>query len=234
MNQQATTTQTPAIDLTKYVPKEDFDKLTNESKTRVDSLTNDLEKLRQQLLSPQYIDFLSKQKEDATRATNTVQKEVSKITDAELNSLPPAKILELATERAKQAILSEVMPTLEKRVKSAEMTLGDLQAILELNAVEKYYDGSTGRVNFNDYREEVYKLIESSPALTIEQALHIAVAQKGGTVTTTTVKKPVGSEKPTATVPAGTVEKTNFKTSTEAADDAWGKMQEKYGIGDSI
>ena len=57
-----------AIDITKYVPKEDFEKLTTDSKNAVDRLKGELDNAKLSLLDPEYIAYIESKKSNPWHA----------------------------------------------------------------------------------------------------------------------------------------------------------------------
>jgi hypothetical protein len=216
-NKAGETVKDANVDTTKFVPKEDYEKLASSVK----DLESKLDEAKLSLLDPDYIDFLE------TKKGQKIEKKVEKamdLSDMDVEKLSSKQILELATQRAKEAVLSEVAPKYEEALRKQGATLNDILAYIELGEVEKKYK------DFNDYRDDTRKILENSKTqLTIEQAYKQAKYEKlesEGKLTPKEEKelKAPSSEKPTGSVPGDTMSKGNFKNAVDAADDAWNKV----------
>jgi len=188
----------PAIDLSKYIPKEDHEKALSSTKTEMEKLKQELDDAKLSLLDPEYISYLEQKKSGAERKEAKIE---AKLADGDQSK---SEIAELRRE------LSQVRQFQQ-----------DVAAVLELQAVEKKYE------DFNDLRDDVKKVLESSStALTIEQAYLLAKAKHIGEKSDEDKVKSAktGREKPGATVPAPSLEPTNFKDKRAAAEDAWDKI----------
>lgn len=206
-----------AVDTSKFVPKEDYEKLSSSVK----DLEGKLDEAKLSLLDPDYIDFLESKK--GQRVEKKIEK-ATDLSDKDIEKLSSKQILELATERAKEAILSEVAPKYEEALKKQGATLQDILAYIELGEVEKKYK------DFDTYRDDTRKILETSRTqLTIEQAYKQAKLdrlEKEGKLTPKEEKdlKTPSSEKPTSSVPGDTMSKSAFKNAGEAAEDAWDRI----------
>ena len=192
--------QTNAIDTTKLVPKEDFEKLSKESKEQVTTLQSELETAKLSLLDPEYIAFRESKKSKA------LAKEAKSISD----------------ELKDSNVTGNRVVELEDRINRLSTAVEDLLALQELAVCEKKYS------DFNDYRDSVRKTLEDSTTpLTIEQAYLLV---KGSTTKTdkTDAEKAAGakagSEKPGSGVNAGSTQPTSFKDKKSAADAAWDEV----------
>jgi hypothetical protein len=208
---------TSSVDTNKYVPKEEYEKLSGSVK----ELEAKLDEAKLSLLDPEYIAFLE------TKKGQQVEKKVEKafrVSDAEIERLSSKQLLELAVERAKEAVIGELSPDLEKRFKKYDMSLADIFSVFELQQCEKKYK------DFDDFRGDVRKILESTQAqLTIEQAYKQAKFERMSTKeehpeTTKVEPAKVSSEKPTGTVPSETMQTKAFKNKTDAAEDAWNQV----------
>lgn len=209
--------ETGAVDLTKYVPKEEAEKLGNSVK----ELEAKLDEAKLSLLDPEYIDFLESKK--GARVEKKIEK-ATNLSDRDIEKLSSKQILELATERAKEAILSEVAPKYEDALRKQGATLQDILAYIELGEVEKKYK------DFDTYRDSTRKILETSRTqISIEQAYKQAkydTLEKEGKLTPKEEKelKTPASEKPTNSVPSDAMSKSTFKSAGEAAEDAWDRI----------
>lgn len=197
-----------AIDLTKYVPKEDFEK----TSATVKDLEAKLDEAKLSLLSPEYLEFMESKK--AGKVTQKVESAVDKLlTSADVDKLSNRQLLALAIDKATEAVKSEILPAYQNQMKQLGQSLSDVLAVLELQEVEKKYS------DFNDYRDDTRKILETSTTpLTIEQAYIQAKAGKGGTFKSNT---PPPTEKPVGGTPPGSLGPKTFKNKNDAAEDAW-------------
>lgn len=204
-----------ATDLSKYVSKEDHDKILTSNKdlnTSVEKLKKDVDDASLKLLDPEYIQWREDKKSGKLqRAAREV------LDDPNLDNLTPKQILEKATEAAKEAVSQEH----GNEVRSLKATISDILAYIEVQVCEKKYE------DFGEYREDMKKLIESSENhISIEQAYLISKAKGVKTPAVDGEPAPVvkSGEKPSGSIPAATVETTDFKDSASAAEDAWDKI----------
>lgn len=204
----------PAIDLSQYVAKTDYDKVLGEKEEVVSTLKSSLDDAQKKLLDPKYIEYLSQQE----RAT---QKPV----------IDPAKAKDLNIP----AELTDVLTQQDQRFKNVEAAIMQLGALMELANVEKKY------TDFDTVRDDVRTIMEkSSNDLSFEQAYWIAKQHQGGEGKPPEGKpgdpQPKGSEKPGAgSPPPKETEPKKFKNETEAATAALETVRDKYGItGDII
>lgn len=204
-------------DTSKFVPKEDYEKLAGSVK----DLEGKLDEANLSLLDPDYIDFLESKK--GARVERKVEKAFD-LSDKDIEKLSSKQILELATERAKESLLSEVMPKYEEVIRRQGATLQDILAYIEVGECEKKYK------DFGEYRDDTRKVLETSKnQISIEQAYKQAKYEKldrEGKLTPKEEKelKTPASEKPTSTVPGDTMSKAAFKNAGDAAEDAWDKV----------
>jgi len=198
-----------AIDLTKYVPKEDFEKTSAMAK----DLEARLDDAKLSLLSPEYLEFMESKK--AAKVEKKIESSIDKLLDSkDVDKLSPRQILALSIDKAKEAVASELLPQYQNQIKSLGQTLSDVLAVLELQEVEKKYS------DFNDHRDDTKKILETSATpLTIEQAYLLA---KSGKISSTT--PPTGTEKPTGGTPPGSMQPKTFKNKNDAAEDAWNSV----------
>lgn len=205
-----------AVDQSKFVPKEEYEKLAGSVK----DLEGKLDEAKLSLLDADYIEFLE------TKRGAKVERVVKKaIEDADTENLTSKQLLALATEQAKEALMAEVMPKYEEALKRQGGTIQDILAYIELGEAEKKYK------DFADYKDDTRKVLETSKTqLTIEQAYKQAKMdrlEKEGKLTPKDekeLKAPTSSEKPTSTVPGDTMSKSAFKNKEDAADDAWDRI----------
>jgi len=209
--------ETGAVDTEKFVPKEEHEKLANEKK----ELESKLDEAKLSLLDPDYIDFLESKK--GARVEKKIEKAMD-LSDKDIEKLSSKQILELATERAKEAIMSEVDAKYAEVVRRQGVTLHEVLSYIEVGECEKKYK------DFDTYRDATRKVLENSRTqITIEQAYKQAkydTLEKDGKLTPKEEKelKTPASEKPTSTVPGDTMSKSSFKNAGEAAEDAWDRV----------
>jgi len=206
------------VDTSKYVPKDELDKVSSSLK----EMQVKLEETNLKLLDPEYLEFL--ESKSGKRNANTIISNSAKVGDIsadEMERLSKRELLNLAIERTKAAILNEVIPEYRDQVKRLAMTQEDILAVLELQNVEKRY------TDFSDYRDDVRKLLESSKTpLTIEQAYKMAKFEKLNDQPAPQLSKtpPPPSEKPGSSPVAEDGAKRAFKTKDDASNDAWNKV----------
>lgn len=203
-----------AIDLSKYVPKGDFEKVASSVK----ELESQLEKAKMTLLDPEYIAF---QESKNKKVEASVNRELSKISDSDLAHLNSKQILEIAVERARDAVAKELTPIYEKELNGLKHTLSDVLAVLEVQEAEKKHK------DFDEFRDATRKILESSSTpLTIEQAYLIAKAgsTKEPEGKAKEPEKLKGTEKPSGTVPSDDMGKSKFSSKEAASQDAWDKV----------
>lgn len=201
-----------AIDLTKYVPKEDFEK----TSAMVTDLQSKLDEAKLATLSPEFLEFMESKR--AGKINHKVESSLEKfLANADIDKLSPKQLLAVAIDKAKEAVTAEILPAYQNQLKQMGQTLSDVLAVLELQEVEKKYS------DFNDYRDDTKKILETSTTpLTIEQAYIQAKAGKGGSFTPG--KNPPATEKPTGGTPPGSMQPKDFKNKQDAAEDAWNKV----------
>lgn len=200
-----------AIDMSKYVPKEDFEKTSASLK----ELESKLDDAKLSLLQPEYLEFMESKK--AGKLEKKISSSIDKLMDSkDLDKLSPRQILALSIDKAKEAVIAEVLPQYQDQLKRMGQTLSDVLAVLELQEVEKKY------ADFSAHRDDTRKLLETSTTpLTIEQAYLLAKAGKSNVPASGSPAAPNGSEKPTGGTPPGSMGPKTFKNKNDAAEDAW-------------
>lgn len=207
--------QAPAIDLTKYVPKEELEKAQSASKAETEKLRAELEQAKMSLLDPEYIAHLESRKGRESQPVRDAS-----AGEIDIDSLTPKQLLQVAINQAVQATEERSA----KRFSKIESALSDTLALLELRDVESKYK------DFADYRNDVAKILEDPKSnLTIEQAYKLVKADRlsqkeADTKEETPTRRAVTSEKPSNTVPAENMQRRSFKSSRDAADDAWDQV----------
>jgi predicted Zn-ribbon and HTH transcriptional regulator len=191
-----------AIDLNKYVPKEDAEKALKDKDNAVLSMRKELDEAKMSLLDPDYISFLEN-KRNATGALNKVTKDIANV-EGQIDHASKAELTELR----------QALTNLSARQQ-------DIMAVLELQAVEKKHK------DFDEYRDQVVHILETSQTpLTIEQAYKLAKMESKEEKTDEEKEAAAKSsaEKPSSTVAAGAVQAKSFKTKADALDDAWNSV----------
>jgi len=187
-----------AIDMTKFVPKEDFEKLTKTSNEEVEKIKGELDQAKLSLLDPDYVAFLDSKK------GKEIKEEAKEISEKiEEGKASPAELKRL-----------------EDRMNTISSSVENVLAVLELQAVEKKY------ADFGDFREATKKILETSAtSLSIEQAYLLSKGQ-AKTEKTEAEKKAAAktaAEKPSGTVPGNEPVQKHFTDKGAAGEDAWDK-----------
>jgi len=137
-----------AVDLSNYVPKEEYGKLNQQ----IDEMKKSLEDAKLELVSPEYIEFLAAKKD-------------RKVTQADVDKAKAAGLPQEAV-----AIIEE----LKGRIVRTESVLQNMAAVLELKEVEgKYADFKDYRDDVQKLLEA-----DKTGSLTFEQAYYQARGMK--------------------------------------------------------
>lgn len=212
----------PAIDMSKYVSKEDNDRLVAESKSAQDKLQQELEQAKLALLDPEYISYLESKQGKST--ANKVVSEIDKLRDTvDVERLSSKELLALSVDKAVEVVQSKLMPVYEGQMRKMGQALSDVLAVLELQDVEKKYS------DFGDYRDATKKMLESSSTpLTIEQAYLLAKTSSQGKDAKTPEEKAAAArtagEKPGAGMSQDNSQPKSFANAKDAGEDAWNKV----------
>lgn len=218
------------------------------SKDVLDQTKAELQKAQQQLLSPEYIDYLESKKKGSGTQDDKISEGAAKVSallgelsPEEIESLPKTKLLALAEQRAGMKAAADVRKEFSGVIKDLTDRIGNMAAYLELREVKEKHD------DFDTYKEDVQNLLNSATSdLSIEDAYYKAKmlreaenSKKGGSDKATNEDKAEavskGSEKPDGEVPPNEGGKKEYKTPEEAGTAAWKEVSEKYGIrGDKI
>jgi hypothetical protein len=216
MTNQATNQQTgegsqATIDLEKYVPKDEYNKLNQE----VEGLKRTLEDEKLKLLDPGYIEYL-----ESKRNKKVTQADVDKVKA----SGAPQEVVNLIEE-------------LKGRVVRTESLLANMSAIIELQEVEKEFpDFGEYREEVKKILEG-----DTAGMLSFKQAYFQAKGMGGKQSSSTATSNAAsgdkvikGNEKPGQYVPPSNTQK-NFNSPYEAGQDAINQVKTKYNIvGDII
>lgn len=211
-----------AIDMTKFVSKDDYDKVSTQQKdleSKLKDAAGALDQAKLSLLDPDYIQFLESKKG---------RKMVNEISNKDLEGKTPKEIVDLTISRVKE----ELLPDYERALTGLSSTLTDVLAVLELQEVEK--TATKAGENFDDYREDVTKILQSSSTpLTIAQAYSLAKYNRKDAESTKKDDKTkekeakMHVEKPSGRVMVETPKKTYGTSKAEAAkasSDAWDEV----------
>lgn len=222
-------------DPTKFIPKEQFEA----QKSELEKLQGDLDRVKGQLLDPEYLEYLESKKNGAVRKTNAsteVKDALSSLTADEIERLPKARLLEIAEKRIGEALT-------EKLTKEFNAALGGLQSTVQnLIFQRELADVREKHEDFDKYEKEIQAILSRpGSSYTYEDAYILAKAQRGETSPSNNGKpapkteKRSSGEKPSATAPATNFEQKDFKDKNEAAAAALATVRAKYGLeGDVI
>lgn len=211
---------TPKVDETKFVSKEKYEELAGSKQ----ELETKLDEAKLSMLDPEYIAYLETKKVKSDKPTKT-----STVIEEDIDNLSTKQLLALSIDKAKEAILTDVMPKYEEALRKRDATIKDILAVLELQQVEKKYK------DFDSFRTDIKKILENSQTpLTIDQAYKSAkldrlvaegkLDEETKEEITKVITTPKESEKPDGSVPADTITKATFKTKDDASNDAWDKV----------
>lgn len=216
--------QADAIDLSKYVPKD-----------QADQLKADLEKTKLELLSPEYLEF---QETKRNKATPSVKAKVSELLGTlkpeEIESLSKRDLLEIAVARTSEKLTAELGKEFGARLAKLTDHMSGLTMYVELDRTKKAHS------DFDDYKDDIDKILEKADRdLTFEEAYLQAKGAKASLPDKKDEKKeeskPKGSEKPGGATPPDGALPQKFKDADAAGRAAFETVKAKYGItGDSI
>jgi len=210
------------VDLSNYVPK-----------AEVSALQSELEKAKDQLLDPGYIDFLNQKKDVKSGADKKASVLFGELTEEEIETLPKTKLLKLAEHRIGQTLTADVKKAFGTRLAAIESALDNVGSYLELQEVKAEFP------DFADFKDDVQKILEGAKNdMTIKQA--IITAKHNRTVAAAGEKDPKdpksdekplkGGEKPGGSDAAADTEKGEFKTEEDAGKAAFATVKEKYNL----
>lgn len=195
------------VDMTKFVPKEEYDKVVSGKTSELASLQKSLEEAQGYLTNPQYLQFLARSK---------------------------AENQYIAPESSRAS--SSLSPEIAKRIENLEATSNQLAAIIELHEVEREYPDfndyrsdvhtliTSGGSNLTF--KQAYLIAKSNRSSSMPDVSD-AKAKKDA--------PKVGTEKPGKFIPDSSSTDRVFKNATEASNAALSSVKEKYGItGDII
>ena len=221
-------------DLTKFVPKEDYEA----QKSSVEKLQSDLERVKGQLLDPSYLEYLENKKQsavDKTKASSEVKDALGTLSADEIERLPKARLLEIAERRISEKLTGELRGEFKSTIAGLQSTLQNLVFEREL-AVTK-----ASHPDFDTYDKEIRAILSRPGATyTYEDAYILAKAQKGESADSGKSKpamkteKRSSGEKPSSTAPATDFEQKDYKDGKEASNAALSSIRAKYDIDGDI
>lgn len=208
--------QTANQPITETVSKNEFEKV---QATNV-QLARDLESLKGQLLSTEYLSYLEEKKVNRTPVAT--------------NSNVNANIAGLTLAQLQQVIAQQVGQTLQDVMKPIYGRMTVVESKQEVEDARARFD------DFDEYKDKIVSILESTPntELSIEQAYLQAkgmAANETPTETSREERAPVGNEKPGGTVPLSGESAQRHKDPQAAGQAAWNEVRGKYGLsGDTI
>jgi hypothetical protein len=227
-------TQTP--DPTKFVPKEEYEA----QKSNLEKLQGDLERVKGQLLDPEYLEYLESKKNaevKKTTASTEVKDALGTLTADEIERLPKARLLEIAEKRISEKLTGELRGEFNKALSGLQTTVQNLIYERELAMTKANYP------DFDKYEKEIRNLLSQPGSnLSYEQAYKLARYEKGDATPDNGKPKPAGKmekrssgEKPSSTAPASDFEQKDYKDEKEASNAALASVRAKYGLeGDTL
>lgn len=222
-----------APDTSKFVPKEEYEA----QKSSLEKLQSDLERVKGQLLDPEYLEYLESKKDKAikkTDASSEVKDALSTLTTDEIERLPKSRLLELAERRITDKLTASMRDEFRQTLSGLQTQVQNLIYERELNETKVKYP------DFVSYEKEIREILSRPGATyTYEDAYILAKAQKGDSAPAAkpAVKseKRSSGEKPSSTAPAADFEQKDYKDSTEASNAALSAIRAKYNLeGDSL
>lgn len=221
-------------DTTKFVPKEDYEA----QKSTLEKLQGDLERVKGQLLDPDYLEYLESKKNAAVRkvdASSEVKEALGSLTADEIERLPKARLLEIAEKRIAENLTGKFREEFGRTVNALQSTVQNLVYERELATTKANHP------DFDKYDKEIRDILSRpGTSYTYEDAYFLAKAQKGDL--NPAPSKPAqkferrsSSEKPSSTAPASDFEQKDYKDGKEAGDAALASVRAKYGLdGDTL
>jgi hypothetical protein len=216
-----------APDPSKFVPKEDYEA----QKSSLEKLQSDLERVKGQLLDPEYLEYLESKKDAAVRkssASTEVKDALGTLTADEIERLPKARLLDLAEKRIAEKLTGELREEFRKTVSGLQTTVQNLVFERELTETKVKHP------DFDTYEKEIRDILSRPGSnYTYEDAYFLAKAQKGDSAPpkpAAKTEKRSSSEKPSATAPATDFEQKDYKNAKEASEAALATVRAKYGL----
>jgi len=205
------------------ISKAELDKLQSESKQQLEQKQKELDEAKLAVLDPDYLNYLdSKKAGGSAKAPKAGQDKTDElfgdIDPDELESMPRSKFMKLTVKKAAEAMKSApVFDQIKQDLGKIRVTVGDVQAWAEVqDAKAKYPD-------FWEYREDMQRIVRGNDALTIEDAYKLAKQnrklEKEKSEKEAAAK--AASEKPGGTDSGSVSKPKDYKSETDAAEDAW-------------
>jgi hypothetical protein len=225
------------INLDDYVPKTDHDKQVSEKDQTITQLQADLQKANQELLTPEYLEFLdSKKTPKPTQAQQKVAEGLEDLSTGDIDKMTNSQLVAHITRAVGEQSKAEKQE-LVKEIGNLRVALQSMSAEKELAEVRATYS------DFDDYKDEIGRILKSEGGqnMTFEHAYRVAksLAQEKSDGKDDP-KKPdapshKGVEKPGGGVPKDDLKPKEYKDEKEAGDAAYDALKEKYpGLGDTI
>lgn len=222
-------------DLTKFVPKEEYEA----AKSNLEKLQGDLERVKGQLLDPGYLEYLESKKDKAIKKTDTsseVKDALGNLTAEEIERLPKARLLEIAQKRVSEELTGKFREELARAIGGLQSTVQNLVYERELAQTKAKY------ADFDEFEKPIREILERPGTnYTFEDAYILARAQSGKPVGSNE-KKPAAKlekrssgEKPSSTAPAEDFQPKDYKDKDEASQAAVASVRAKYNLeGDTL
>jgi hypothetical protein len=221
-------------DMSKFVPKDDYEA----QKTNLEKLQSDFDRVKEQLLDPEYLEYLEAKKSKAIKksdASSEVKSALDSLTADEIERLPKARLLDLAEKRASEKLSKELKEEFRKEITEMRTALQNIYYEKELENVKSKYK------DFDEYQANIRKILERpGNSYTYEDAYLLAKAQAGKNTPPPPVddkpkEKRSSGEKPSSSVPSDDFKQKDFKDKDDASNAALQSVRAKYGIeGDII
>lgn len=201
---------------TETVPKTELDKVT----TQLTQTNQSLDAMRNQLLAPEYLEFLEARK-------MPIPAKAAPAANLNLSNMTVDDLRRVIIEGSAEVVRNALAPLTVK--------LNDVQAKQELADVRTEFP------DFDKYSAQIVATLEANPKsdLTIKQAYLIvkgaAPAEAASAKPAEVPKAPTGGEKPGNTVPLSGDTLKTFKNGQEAGNAAWKEVAGRYNLqGDTI
>jgi hypothetical protein len=206
------------------VKLEDFNALKTQLETIAaenKALKEDLHKTKVDLLDPRYLAALEKaEKGEATKKDVGAISKMLELSEDEIAAMPEKKRMAFVVQEATKAAAEAVKSQYGEEVKGLRETIDMLQGQLELKTAKAEHP------DFDEYKDDMLKLMKTNPSANLEQLYTLAKAEK-------TVKKSdeekakeakLSGEKPIRIVSSSLGTKQSFKSAEEAASAAWDEV----------
>ncbi len=114
--------ETTKVDETKFVSKEKYEELAGSKQ----ELETKLDEAKLSMLDPEYIAYLETKKTKGDKKDTTSKT----IIEEDVDNLSSKQLLTLSIDKAKEAILTDVMPKYEEALRKRDATIKDILAVL--------------------------------------------------------------------------------------------------------